>query len=117
MLGQMLTLCYQTYETLRPSFPEIKMLMAQVPECPEDALAAFDAKITQSNTAGGQEIPEKIKRDMIRKVVKGIIGKTIGQQFKRPVHLRQLPPLQKPQKKQRDTDEDVTGVADLFRPE
>ncbi|XP_076324689.1 exportin-5-like protein Ranbp21 [Tachypleus tridentatus] len=114
----LLGLGLQTYETLRPVFPTLQTVLAQVTGCTQKDLQSFDEKILQTSSG---KITEKRKKDMFRKLVLDIIGTNIGQQFKKEVHIKNLPPLFCwPRKKNlhlEDLEEKNMGLCELFQPD
>ncbi|XP_072266143.1 exportin-5-like [Pyxicephalus adspersus] len=93
-------LAFQVYEALRPRFPELRLVIEQVPEVPLDSLQQFDTKLLSS----GQKASEKKRKDHFRRLISGCIGKPLGEQFRKEVHIRNLPSLF--QKKPRPALED-----------
>ncbi|VDI37941.1 exportin-5 [Mytilus galloprovincialis] len=87
--SSLLLLGLQTYELLRPQYPELTQVLLQVPNCTEDLIQGFDVKLLQPNNQ--KQFNEKKKKDAFKKLVADIIGKSIGQMFKREIHYRDLP--------------------------
>lgn len=80
--------------------------MLEIPECTESALKSYDEKLIfpKDNI---RPVSDKFRKDQFRKLVKGIIGRPISQQFTKKVQMRQLPPLLTPVKmKKHDILED-----------
>lgn len=87
-VGPLLGLCHQIYAILvchrcsfinsffntfqRPEFASLRDLLRQIPECSDEVLTAYDSKVI--NATARKDITEKTKRDMIRRLVNGIIG-------------------------------------------
>jgi len=84
----------QAYEALRPVHPDVMSIMLEIPECPKDVLNALDVALLQTQPA--TPFVEKKKKDLFRKVVFNIIGKNTSELFRKPVHMKILPPLFRP---------------------
>ncbi|XP_040207688.1 exportin-5 isoform X2 [Rana temporaria] len=98
--ASLVNLAFQVYEALRPRFAELRLVMEQVPEVQLDSLHQFDTKLLSS----GQKASEKKRKDQFRRLISGCIGKPLGEQFRKEVHIRNLPSLF--QKKPRQVLED-----------
>ncbi|KAE8600179.1 hypothetical protein XENTR_v10013121 [Xenopus tropicalis] len=110
-------LSFQTYEALRPQYPELRGLMEQVPDVPRDSLEQFDAKLL----APPQKVGEKKRREHFKKLIAGCIGKPLGEQFRKEVHIRNLPALFKKKTKSAPDSDSVLSSCDsslvaLFQP-
>ncbi|XP_013773403.1 exportin-5-like [Limulus polyphemus] len=114
----LLGLGLQTYETLRPVFPTLQTVLSQVTGCTQKDLQSFDEKILQTSSG---KITEKRKKDIFRKLVSDIIGTNIGQQFKKEVHIKNLPPLfcwpRKNNLPLDDLEKYNMGLCELFQPD
>ncbi|XP_036402573.1 exportin-5 [Megalops cyprinoides] len=111
-------LAFLIYEALRPRYPELRVVMTQIPNIQMETLDQFDQKILNPTAP---KPGEKKRKDQFKKLLAGTVGKPLGQQFKKEVHIRNLPSLFK--KVKPDTKRDVmdnsesTGLASLFAPE
>ncbi|KAL5008996.1 hypothetical protein ScPMuIL_014577 [Solemya velum] len=117
-LAMLLSLGLQAYELLRSQFPDVMNIFLQIPNCTREAIMSFD-KMIQGGTSPQKQLSEKKKKDAFKKLVSEIIGKNIGQQFKREVHYKNLPPMFKMKQKPPSLDEIETkdiGLCDLFKP-
>ncbi|OWF37610.1 Exportin-5 [Mizuhopecten yessoensis] len=115
--NDLLLLGAQMYDLLRPHFPNLANILLQVPNCSVEAVKAFDEKILQSSPQ--KQIPDKKKKDLFKKLVADIIGKSVGQQFKREAQYKNLPPIYTIRSKQPSVDEvepHTMGLCDLFKP-
>ncbi|KIH60220.1 hypothetical protein ANCDUO_09536 [Ancylostoma duodenale] len=63
--------------------------------------------------AGDEILLEKQKKDMARRLLKGVITLTVGEQHKKPVYLRPLPPIEKRRRVDNEPD-DFADIALLF---
>ncbi|XP_051945873.1 exportin-5 isoform X2 [Xyrauchen texanus] len=104
------------YEALRPRYVELRAIMNQIPDVQAEALELFDQKTLQPTVS---KAGEKKKKEQFRKLIAGTVGKPIGQQFKKEVHIRNLPSLFKKLKPTQDIleDADKAGLIGLFTPE
>ncbi|XP_023819052.1 exportin-5 isoform X1 [Oryzias latipes] len=103
------------YENLRPRYVELRGVMIQIPNINIQALDQFDQKLMDP---GVQKPTEKKRKDQFRKLIAGTIGKALCEQFRKEVHIRNLPSLFKRPKQDKDVvDSEVEGLASLFSPE
>ncbi|XP_028325256.1 exportin-5 [Gouania willdenowi] len=113
-----MTLCQlamHIYESLRPRYVELRTIMTQIPNINLEALDQYDQRLIDPNA---QKLGEKKRKDQFKKLLAGTVGRALCQQFKKEVHIRNLPSLYK--KPKPDTDvlsSDSLGLAALFQPE
>ncbi|CEF69276.1 Exportin-5 [Strongyloides ratti] len=112
-VGPILLYIYTIYSTFRPKYPDLYKILAEVPEATEENLSSFDTRV-MNIIRTNEQIVEKTKRDIVRKVLKPIIAMNIGQQHKRPAHLKQLPKIEKLEKFKAEAD--YSGISVLFSP-
>ncbi|XP_018329940.1 exportin-5 [Agrilus planipennis] len=94
--GCLLTLGAQMYEMLRPTFPEVLSVMQQVPGVNPVDLQKLDERISGSTSKGNKV--EKVKKDLFKKITGTLIGRSMGQLFKKEVKIQDLPKLELPKK-------------------
>ncbi|KAK6632104.1 hypothetical protein RUM44_007134 [Polyplax serrata] len=123
--GLLLTLGPQLYELLRPKFPSLLKLLMQIPNVNQQDLQRFDDKIMNATQASKiSNKVDKSTRDLFRKIthpVSGpveksieltrlfadhlfhfifqLIGRSLGELFKKEVKIMDLPELKLPKKK------------------
>ncbi|KAK9964003.1 hypothetical protein ABG768_005211, partial [Culter alburnus] len=104
------------YESLRPRYAELRFIMNQIPDIQVDALEQFDQKAIQSAVT---KAGEKKKKEQFKQLIAGAVGKPLGQQFKKEVHIQKLPSLFKKPKPTKDVLEntDSAGLIALFSPD
>uniref|UniRef100_A0A3P9PXZ7 Exportin-5 n=1 Tax=Poecilia reticulata TaxID=8081 RepID=A0A3P9PXZ7_POERE len=103
------------YENLRPRYVELRAVMTQVPNISIDALDLYDQRLVDPNA---QKAGEKKRRDQFKKLLAGTIGKALCQQFRKEVHIRNLPSLFKKPKPEKDIVEtEQLGLEALFSQE
>ncbi|MPC27849.1 Exportin-5 [Portunus trituberculatus] len=118
----LLSLGLATYEMFRPNFPNIKEVLIGLPGVTAEDVQSFEEKLQASNQNPNIKSSklEKVKKDVFKKLITEIVGRNIGQAFKKEVHMNNLPPMFKaPRPKQPrvdDTDADI-GLCSLFGPE
>ncbi|KAF5895633.1 exportin-5 isoform X2, partial [Clarias magur] len=78
------------YDALRPQYAELRSIMNQIPNVQPDLLEQFDQKTINP---ASQKVGEKKRKDQFKKLIAGAVGKPLGQQFKKEVHIRNLPSL------------------------
>ncbi|KAG7171528.1 Exportin-5-like [Homarus americanus] len=118
----LLSLGLATYEMFRPHFPNIREVLLGLPGVSADDVQRFEEKLqspSQNPNVKNSKV-EKIKKDVFKKLVIEIVGRSVGQAFKKEVHMNDLPPMFKnPRPKQPrvdDTDTDI-GLCSLFGPD
>ncbi|KAJ7413544.1 hypothetical protein BTVI_43287 [Pitangus sulphuratus] len=101
----------------RPRYAELKAVMEQIPDIQLDSLEQFDSKLLNPTL---QKVADKRRKDHFKRLITGCIGKPIGEQFRKEVHIRNLPSLFKKVKPSLETDvlenEDGEGFNVLFEP-
>ncbi|KAK3523336.1 hypothetical protein QTP86_029488 [Hemibagrus guttatus] len=104
------------YDALRPQYPELRAIMNQIPNVQPDLLEQFDQKTINP---ASQKVGEKKRKDQFKKLIAGAVGKPLGQQFKKEVHIRNLPSLYKKVKPNKDivVNSENAGLVALFSPE
>ncbi|XP_012736066.2 exportin-5 [Fundulus heteroclitus] len=103
------------YENLRPRYVELRTVMTQIPNISIEALDHYDQRLVDPNA---QKAGEKKRRDQFKKLIAGTVGKALCQQFRKEVHIRNLPSLFKNPKPDKDLVEtENLGLAALFSPE
>uniref|UniRef100_A0A0P4W0G1 Importin N-terminal domain-containing protein n=1 Tax=Scylla olivacea TaxID=85551 RepID=A0A0P4W0G1_SCYOL len=118
----LLSLGLATYEMFRPNFPNIREVLIGLPGVTAEDVQSFEEKLQASNQNPNIKSSklEKVKKDVFKKLITEIVGRNIGQAFKKEVHMNNLPPMFKaPRPKQPrvdDSDSDI-GLCSLFGPE
>ncbi|VBB33127.1 unnamed protein product, partial [Acanthocheilonema viteae] len=94
----------------RERFSRLSQLLQQVPGCSVEDVERLDRRIEsmKSNKDFGNE---KMKRESMKKLLRTVIATSVGEQHRRPVHLRSLPPI--PRRKER-SEEDFTDFGLVF---
>ncbi|XP_063161472.1 exportin-5 [Candoia aspera] len=100
-MAALVHLAFQIYEALRPRYAELKTVMEQVPEIQKDSLEQFDSKLLNLTL---QKVADKRRKDHFKRLIAGCIGKPLGEQFRKEVHIRNLPSLFKKVKASLDQD-------------
>ncbi|XP_065943324.1 exportin-5 [Magallana gigas] len=118
-LALLLGLITQMYELLRPAFPDLSNVLLQVPNCTTSDIKDLDAKVLQ--TASQKQIMnDKKRREAFKKILSDVIGKNLGQQFKKESQYKDLPPIFRirPPKSTSvlEQREGASGLCELFNP-
>ncbi|KAI4464065.1 exportin 1/5 [Holotrichia oblita] len=108
--GSLLTLGAQMYEMLRPTFPEVLAVMQQIPAVNPVDLQKLDERISGSTSKGNKV--EKVKKDLFKKITGTLLGKSVGQLFKKEVKIHELPRIVLTKKV--ETKEHVPDLRNLF---
>ncbi|XP_069036006.1 exportin-5 [Lepisosteus oculatus] len=110
-------LAFQIYDALRPRYPELRAVMVQIPKLQIEALDLFEQKVLNPVP---QKQGDKKRKDQFKKLITGIVGKPVGQQFKKEVHIRNLPSLfkkVKPETGVEVVDGENSDLSSLFTPQ
>ncbi|KAK5854052.1 hypothetical protein PBY51_015155 [Eleginops maclovinus] len=109
-------LAMHIYENLRARYPELRAVMTQIPNISVEALDQYDHRLLDPNA---QKVGDKKRKDQFRKLIEGTVGKALCQQFRKEVHIRNLPSLYKNPKPDKDIvlNSEATGLEALFAPE
>uniref|UniRef100_A0A915Q658 Importin N-terminal domain-containing protein n=1 Tax=Setaria digitata TaxID=48799 RepID=A0A915Q658_9BILA len=75
-------------------FPILSQILQQVPGCSVEDVQRLDGRIA-SMKCSREYVNEKMKREIMRKLLRTIIATSVGEQHRRPVYLRPLPPISK----------------------
>ncbi|XP_053599925.1 exportin-5 [Plodia interpunctella] len=105
----LLALAVQAYEMLRPHFPVVANLLREIPDVDEHDLQRLDDKLV---AAGGK--PSKIdksKRDLFKKITAKLIGRNVGQLFRKEVFILNLPSMHAAKERPRSALEAPDGAA------
>ncbi|KAI5251207.1 Exportin-5 [Manis pentadactyla] len=115
-MASLVHLAFQIYEALRPRYLEIRAVMEQIPEIQKDSLDQFDCKLLNPSL---QKVADKRRKDQFKRLIAGCIGKPLGEQFRKEVHIKNLPSLFKKAKPMLETevlDNEEGGLATIFEP-
>ncbi|XP_068597199.1 exportin-5 [Brachionichthys hirsutus] len=103
------------YDSLRPRYVELRAVMTQIPNINLEALDQYDHRLTDPNA---QKVGDKKRKDQFKRLIAGIVEKALCQQFRKEVHIRNLPSLFKKPKPDKDVlNSEESGLATLFSPE
>ncbi|GAB5571551.1 exportin-T isoform X1 [Prionailurus iriomotensis] len=115
-MASLVHLAFQIYEALRPRYLEIRAVMEQIPDIQKDSLDQFDCKLLNPSL---QKVADKRRKDQFKRLIAGCIGKPLGEQFRKEVHIKNLPSLFKKTKPMLETevlDNEEGGLATIFEP-
>ncbi|CAD5235033.1 unnamed protein product [Bursaphelenchus xylophilus] len=87
--GPLLGLSFSVYAWLRPNHPTLWEILTEVPESSAEKVQEFDSKI-MAYSMNNENVMEKNKRDLMRKMLKPVIALKVGEQFRRTVPLRPI---------------------------
>uniref|UniRef100_A0A7N8YF45 Exportin-5 n=1 Tax=Mastacembelus armatus TaxID=205130 RepID=A0A7N8YF45_9TELE len=108
-------LAMHVYENLRPRYMELRVVMTQIPNISVDALDQYDHRLIDPNA---QKAGDKKRKDQFKKLIAGTVGKALCQQFRKEVHIRNLPSLFKKTKPDKDMlNSEAFSLSGLFSPE
>uniref|UniRef100_A0A1I8EM21 Xpo1 domain-containing protein n=1 Tax=Wuchereria bancrofti TaxID=6293 RepID=A0A1I8EM21_WUCBA len=95
--------------SLRERFSSLSQVLQQVPECSVEEVERLDRRIA-SMKYNKDFANEKMKREIMKKLLRTVIA-AIGEQHRRPVHRRPLPPI--PRRKEHP-EGDFTDLGFIF---
>lgn len=112
----LLALAVQTYEILRPLFPGVAEVLRSIPDVDAHDLQRLDDKIASHNNKPAKI--DKSKRDLFKKITSKLIGRNVGQLFKKEVYILDLPSMHIPKEKPRSALDapEGAGLEKLFTP-
>ncbi|KAK9509310.1 hypothetical protein O3M35_006655 [Rhynocoris fuscipes] len=112
--GSLLVLGTLIYGILRPLVPSIVQVMHQIPDVNLADLQKLDERMLKEAQKGTKV--DKAKKEMFKKVTSPLIGRNMGQLFRKKVAIRDLPRFEIVKKyKQIDTiNTDDNGITNLF---
>jgi len=93
-MGPLLATCLNIYETFRSKNEQLLSVLKKLPEINVETLERFD-KWVMSNDQLNNKV-NKGKREMLKKILSGCIGKDVSQTYKRKAELRDLPRIHIP---------------------
>ncbi|XP_037322098.2 exportin-5 [Pungitius pungitius] len=103
------------YENLRPRYIELRAVMTQIPNISVETLDQYDHRLIDPNA---QKLGDKKRKDQFKRLIAGTVGKALCQQFRKEVHIRNLPSLFKKTKPDKDVQSsEALGLGALFSPE
>ncbi|GBP07029.1 Exportin-5 [Eumeta japonica] len=107
----LLALAVQVYETLRPRFPSVVGVLRAIPDVDAHDLHRLDEKLTAAPARPAKI--DKSKRDLFKKITARLIGRNVGQLFKKEVFILNLPTMHKASKEKASNAVDAPGGANL----
>ncbi|BFZ07212.1 hypothetical protein BsWGS_10251 [Bradybaena similaris] len=87
--SSLLALSLTFYETLRQTFVSLTNIMGQIPDVDKKLIKKFEEQLNSPPKAG----LERRKREVFKHILSNIIGKSIGQRFRRDAQYTNLPRL------------------------
>ncbi|XP_068578069.1 exportin-5 [Cebidichthys violaceus] len=103
------------YENLRPRYIELRAVMTQIPNISVETLDQYDHRLIDPTA---QKLGDKKRKDQFKRLIAGTVGKALCQQFRKEVHIRNLPSLFKRPKPDKDVQSsEALGLEALFSPE
>ncbi|CAG0891346.1 unnamed protein product [Darwinula stevensoni] len=113
----LMNLLLNVYDALRPSYPALAQFFLQIPGNNLEEVQKMDDRFLNWNPKYGK--PEKVKKDMLKRLVTPIIGKNVGELGKRPVLVKDLPMMRptgrKPQLSLDEMERRNLGLCGLFQ--
>ncbi|XP_049888101.1 exportin-5 [Pectinophora gossypiella] len=110
----LLALAVQTYELLRPRFPSIVSVLRAIPDVEPHDVLRLDEKLAAPHNKPNKI--DKSKRDLFKKITARLIGRNVGQLFKKEVYILDLPTMQTAKEKPRSAVDapEGAGLEKLF---
>ncbi|KPJ15304.1 Exportin-5 [Papilio machaon] len=112
----LLALAVQSYEMLRPRFPGVVSVLRAIPDVDAHDLQRLDDKLAAHHTKPPKI--DKSKRDLFKKITSRLIGRNVGQLFKKEVFILDLPTMHVAKEKARSALDatEGAGLESLFAP-
>ncbi|CAK1544693.1 unnamed protein product [Leptosia nina] len=104
----LLTLAVQAYEALRPRFPDVANVLGAIPDVDAHDLRRLDEKLAANNARPAKI--DKSKKDLFKKITSRLIGRNVGQLFKKEVFILNLPAMNAPKEKPRSAVDSAEGA-------
>nr|XP_024216968.1 exportin-5 [Halyomorpha halys] len=114
--GSLLVLGTLMYGILRPIAPEIVQVMKQIPDVNMIDLQKLDDRMLKEIQKGTKV--DKAKKEMFKKVTSPLIGRNVGQLFRKKVAIRDLPKIESLKPKLNSDllfNNDENGLVTLFK--
>lgn len=110
----LLALGIHLYEALRPRYPAMVQIMQQIPNVNMADIHKLDEKISTVPTKGNKI--EKSKKELFKRITSQLIGRSIGQLFRKEVLIADLPTMTAPKEKVPSVMDkpESTGLSSLF---
>ncbi|CAB3235802.1 unnamed protein product [Arctia plantaginis] len=110
----LLALAVQTYEILRPLFPDVASVLRSIPDVDAHDLQRLDDKLAAQNAKPSKI--DKSKRDLFKKITSRLIGRNVGQLFRKEVYILDLPTMHIVKEKPRSAIDapEGAGLEQLF---
>ncbi|KAM3728355.1 Exportin-5 [Dirofilaria immitis] len=83
-----------SHSSVRERFMSLSQILQQVPGCSIEDVQRLDQRIA-SMKCNKDFANEKMKREIMKKLLRTIIATSVGEQHRRPIYLRPLPPILK----------------------
>nr|CAD7259694.1 unnamed protein product [Timema shepardi] len=106
--GSLLVLGVQMYEILRPKFINILEVMNQIPNCSPQDIQKLDDKILMSTCKTHNKV-DKNKKEIFKRLTNQLVGRSVGQLFRKEVQIADLPRLELPNKQKPPIEENTSG--------
>nr|CAD7591199.1 unnamed protein product [Timema genevievae] len=106
--GSLLVLGVQMYEILRPKFINILEVMNQIPNCSPQDIQKLDDKILMSTCKTHNKV-DKNKKEIFKRLTNQLVGRSVGQLFRKEVQIADLPRLELPNKQKPPKEENTSG--------
>ncbi|CAB3228733.1 unnamed protein product [Arctia plantaginis] len=104
----LLALAVQTYEILRPLFPDVASVLRSIPDVDAHDLQRLDDKLAAQNAKPSKI--DKSKRDLFKKITSRLIGRNVGQLFRKEVYILDLPTMHIVKEKPRSAIDAAEGA-------
>lgn len=108
----LLALAVLTYEILRPQFPTITNILRSIPDVDARDLIKLDEKSAVQTTKNNKI--DKAKRELFKKITTPLIGRSVGQLFKKEVFIMDLPSMPAKEKPKGPPSPQSVGLEQLF---
>ena len=99
-------LIFKFFVTLRPKHEVLRKILSQVPEVNTHVLDEFESRVFETYSSPGKDMPvEKKTKDIMRKLLKGIVGRPVSVLYQKKIQVNELPKLPRAVKTESETEE------------
>lgn len=110
ILSLLINLAYSIYDRSPVLYKQLyNKVLSQIPNLNQKSFDEFIVKVNKMLTGDLSSTGEKVRKDLFKKIVQPVVGKSIGQLYKYDIQIRVLEPLNLSSKKKRDSNLDGTN--------
>ncbi|XP_075250724.1 exportin-5-like [Convolutriloba macropyga] len=113
--AQLSSLILKFFVSLRPRYPILRTILNQVPESNADLIDEFEKKVQLCYAEKKETLPsEKKMKEMMRKILKGVVGRPTSRMYQKKILVNKLPRLAPMVKTEIEPDLDTQSLFQFF---